>query len=410
MKCKRGRSRTVAFLLLLTVIIPSCSNPSHDNNTERLYCQVRIADITPEEPVFLAGFANRTGLSEGIHKQLVTQCLVLKSGQEQVCIIVNDLMEVSPVSIREIKDSITTSTGFSPDNIFVHQTHTHSAPIMDEMGLAWSEANARYRDKVLEIISSNAIQAIIDSAAFIPCRIKTGHSDCNIGISRRATDPETGKSIIGESLEGHFDPEIGILQLTSMNNKPVVTIFNYACHPVTLGYENLSVSPDYVGTARSIIEKHWGGTAIFLNGAAGDINPVNGLGNSTIIADQEGRELGQAVVRAILQEDSVIGLKVTSGRISLPYRDQNLTSHRIMEEVTRKSSEETEFVTWKEDVEKWGERMLKQLTDRSLPKKREMEIGGIRIGSTLIVFSQGEIFNEYHSRLKKSFPANRILF
>jgi len=45
-----------------------------------------------------------------------------------------------------------------------------------------------------------------------------------------------------------------------------------------------------------------------------------------------------------------------------------------------------------------------------LPDKRIMEAGGIRIGSSILAFSQGEVFNEYHARLKRSFTERMILF
>jgi neutral ceramidase len=410
MKVRPTVFRSLGILLLFITSISSCDIRLSDSDANQLYCRIGVADITPEESVYLAGFANRQGTSGPVHRHLLTQCLVLKSNLDQVCIIVNDLMEVSSSSIREIKDDITGSTGFPSEHIFIHQTHTHSAPIMDEMDFAWSEANERYRESVLIIISDNAIRTILDTLAFIPCRIKTGYAVCNIGINRRAIDPATGKTVIGESTEGFFDPEIGILQLTGPDNKPVATLFNYSCHPVTLGFENLAVSPDFVGEARSSIEALWGGTAIFLNGAAGDINPVFGLSNSTALADQEGSKLGNAVTQAMLTEDTIVCLKVNTDRIVLPYRNRDLTPDRIREEVSRKCAEATEFITWKEDVKKWGEKMMRERNEKRLPDNRIMEAGGIRIGSSILVFSQGEVFNEYHARLKRSFPERMILF
>ncbi len=410
MKIRHTGSLIVTILYLIVASFSSCNNRSSDGDINHLSCFFNIADITPEGPVYLAGFANRKGTSESIHRPLLTQCLVLKSNQEQVCIIVNDLMEVSPASIRKIIDNITGSTGFPDGHIFIHQTHTHSAPIMDEMGLAWSDANNRYRENVLKTISDNAIRTITDTLSFIPCRIKTGHGVCNIGINRRAIDPETGKTIIGESTEGFFDPEVGILQLTNLENKPVVTLFNYACHPVTLGYENFAVSPDFIGEARRVIEDNWGGTALYLNGAAGDINPVNGLGSSTAIADQEGNKLGNAVLQANLKLDTAVYLVINNERVLLPYRNSNHTPERIRDEVARKCKDTTEFITWKEDVRKWGDKMINEYNENRLPDKRIMLAGGIRIGSSILLFSQGEVFNQYHSRLKRSFPERIILF
>lgn len=410
MKFRQAQSKSTGIFFLLLILLTSCSHGPSGDNIDQLLCCIRVADITPEEPVYLAGFANRKGTSLSVHRSLITQCLVLKSSREQACIIINDLMEVSASSIRKIKDSITESTGCPGSHIFIHQTHTHSAPIMDEMGLAWSEANERYREKIIETITDNAIRTIKDTIAFIPCRIRTGYAVCHIGINRRATDPTTGERIIGKSAEGFFDPEIEILQLTDLDNEPFATLFNYACHPVTLGFENLAVSPDFVGEARSVVETTWGGTALFLNGAAGDINPVNGLGSSAAIADQEGSKLGNAVLQAELKEDTVVSLQITAERIILPYRITNLTPEKIREEISRKRSETTEFTTWEEDVAKWGALMIEEYDDKRLSNNRIVEAGGIRIGSSILVFSQGEVFNEYHAWLKRTFPERMVLF
>jgi hypothetical protein len=44
----------------------------------KLYFNYGLADITPEEHLLLAGFANRKGLSGAIHRRLTSRCVVLK--------------------------------------------------------------------------------------------------------------------------------------------------------------------------------------------------------------------------------------------------------------------------------------------------------------------------------------------
>ncbi|HSW35687.1 MAG TPA: hypothetical protein VLH18_03695, partial [Candidatus Limnocylindrales bacterium] len=68
----------------------SCSS-----SIDQLRVNVGIADISPEEPVSLAGFAAREGLSTGIHRPLKTRCLVIENDSERIMIISNDMMEIS---------------------------------------------------------------------------------------------------------------------------------------------------------------------------------------------------------------------------------------------------------------------------------------------------------------------------
>ena len=75
------------------------------------------ADISTmqDEHVMLAGFAARTELSNGIHLKLRTNCLTISDDNEKVCIISNDLMEVSPALADEIRDSISTRSGLAKE-------------------------------------------------------------------------------------------------------------------------------------------------------------------------------------------------------------------------------------------------------------------------------------------------------
>ncbi|MEX2016659.1 MAG: hypothetical protein WD873_08445, partial [Candidatus Hydrogenedentales bacterium] len=53
----------------------------------------------------------------------------------------------------------------------------------------------------------------------------------------------------------------------------IATLINYQTHPVVLGPENLAISADYPGYMMNKVEAELGGQAMFLQGAAGDINP-----------------------------------------------------------------------------------------------------------------------------------------
>jgi hypothetical protein len=48
---------------------------------------------------------------------------------------------------------------------------------------------------------------------------------------------------------------------------------NYACHGTVLGPDNLLVSADWIGVMRQKVESELGGLALFLQGAAANINP-----------------------------------------------------------------------------------------------------------------------------------------
>jgi hypothetical protein len=119
MKFKRLIAAIAVFMAFI-----SCANDSS------LKCNFTSTDIstTEEEHVVLAGFAARDGLSDGIHIPLRTHALAITDGTQKVCIISNDVMEISPSLAGEIRTEISRRSGLPYDNILLHCIHTHSAP------------------------------------------------------------------------------------------------------------------------------------------------------------------------------------------------------------------------------------------------------------------------------------------
>lgn len=358
-------------------------------------------DITPEESLLLAGYANRSGTSGEIHRPLSSRCLVLKKGMIQVCLIVNDLMEVPPEIVHDIREKVNKNTGINYNAILFVTIHTHSAPLMDH---GVNAANDRYIKMSTTKIIENATEAILKKIPIKARTLKIGTSYCEIGANRRLIIPESGPAYRISDPEGIRDTEVKILQISDEHGNNMVTLFNYACHPVTLGFNSLAVSTDYPGKAREIIEEGFGGEAIFLNGAAANINPVADNHTDTHIPDKVGTELGNAVINAEMKKiDGDLSLKYFSREINIPYRDQNITPEFIAREVRRKSLQNTEFYHWKDDLKSWGNRILASLENGKIQNEFPFQVSALKLGPALFYFTQGELFVEYQIELKKQF-------
>src|SRR5260221_11113447 len=115
------------------VLLAACSTTTKQK--PGLLCNISIVPITPVEPVFLAGFANRSGMSDTIHRPLRSKCIVLRQDTTIVCLVFNDLMEVAKEYDDRIRGMIADSTGTPVSHIFIMSSHSHSTPIMDAMHL-----------------------------------------------------------------------------------------------------------------------------------------------------------------------------------------------------------------------------------------------------------------------------------
>ncbi len=112
-----------------------------------------------------------------------------------------------------------------------------------------------------------------------------------------------------EQLPSHpVDPVLNVLIVKEGSDTRAVLV-NYACHPSVLGPSNLQYSADYPGAMKSYVESQIpGAKCLFVNGAAGDINPYRDKDSNGFEAmEQMGTALGKAVVAAIPRAKPVTG-------------------------------------------------------------------------------------------------------
>jgi hypothetical protein len=110
-----------------------------------------------------------------------------------------------------------------------------------------------------------------------PARLGAGKGTAPLGVNRRERLPD-GRVIIGENPEGAVDREVGVLRVDDLAGRPIATVMVAGCHTVVVGPRTQPLSPDFVGPARQIVESVTGAPALFLQGAAGNVNPVCGIG------------------------------------------------------------------------------------------------------------------------------------
>ena len=95
------------------------------------------------------------------------------------------------------------------------------------------------------------------------------------------------------------DDTLLVAKVTGEDGELRATLFNYACHPTTLAWENRLLSPDYIGAAREVLENAFDAPALFLQGASGELAPRDDYVGDTAVADRNGRQLGHAAAAAI---------------------------------------------------------------------------------------------------------------
>jgi hypothetical protein len=121
---------------------------------------------------------------------------------------------------------------------------------------------------------------------------------------------------------GPVDPEIGLLRLDRSDGTPLAVLYNFACHPIH-GVPSGGNTADFPGFASRVIEENLGSDvmAFFIQGCAGDINPLNYKGVlNPPDCEPYGNLLGLSALRALrtITTKPDANLKVINQTLQLP--------------------------------------------------------------------------------------------
>jgi hypothetical protein len=362
-------------------------------------CNIGVADITPLDSVVLAGFAARKGLSTAIHYPLKTHCLVIKKSVQKVCIITNDLMEISIELTHKIKKEIAEKSGIPYECVFIHCIHTHSAPRVEGWCSVPGKPNWNYRNATIKTIVDNAVATILaDESAYQPFTFEIAKSECDMNTNRCEKN-------------GPCDHDVYALRLVNKKGNPIIALLNYSCHPVSLNYLSLVVSTDFPGITCKQLSEEWKCPVFYFTGASGNINPAGGLKTDTAYTEKKGRMLAESIERAKFEKLSQSDeLRIVNREIHLPYQIDSITVEAVNAHVKQITQWKGVSDTWVDDVYRWQERTLQKLANKEVRNYLPFQIAAVNIGGVILFFTQGEPFCEYQQFLRKSLPGRNIFF
>jgi hypothetical protein len=231
-------------------------------------------DITPPVGAPLIGFAGR-GPATGVADPLTATALFLQSGGPDgpsVAIVACDLEGIDAEWTDEVRDKARVSTGLKDLQVIVAASHTHYAPAgpsMDNEGVLEHPLSIAYtRLMVFDIVGAIVLAESRARAAVVRAVVGESH----VGINRRETTA-AGDIVLGHNEHGPRDPRVALLVVEADDGAEIASLVGFACHPVCLGGDCCEISADFVGHLRSAVERITGAPLLFLQGAAGDINP-----------------------------------------------------------------------------------------------------------------------------------------
>lgn len=218
------------------------------------------------------GYASRKcGASSGTHDPLMAKVLVLESAATRLAIVTLDLGSIVSERLRREASKLGVSL------LLLSASHTHSGPLF--IPYATGEpvrGGPEYLDE-LERKILRAIQEASDS--LFTARLRTGRGDIRLGYNRLLKRENGRARALFDNLDrlplGPLDSEYMLLEVTDQSGAPKALLTHYAAHPVVLGPTNCKYSADFPGAAHAMIQAALPGVqSMFVQGGAGDINPI----------------------------------------------------------------------------------------------------------------------------------------
>ncbi len=336
-------------------------------------------DITPIEPVMLAGYASRKELSHGVHDPLFARAIAFEQNHERLVLVAVDNCGFYNSTAEPLRKAVLTASGLKPSELFVCATHTHSAPALGLDSLKSHSNNVQYTQRLEGKLVEVVRQALEQLG---PIEAGAGAGASPVGANRRqvVTDKQgKAKIILGRNPSLMTDREVQVLKLIRPGAANIAgLLFAYDTHSTALGGGNYSVSGDVHGLATQFLENYYGPpvTAAGFAGASGNIDPWyrvlsgfktnNGWIPEPILL---GTLLGEEVVHVI----DGIGTGMTNAIVKTAFKTINIPAKTGDEESTTGAT-------------------------------AEMNITVGRLGELAFVGWGGEVFNEIGKRVKEKSP------
>ena len=225
---------------------------------------------------------------------LYATVLVLADGDLRVAMIDLDLCFLPDEQAASIQKAVAEATGIPEKHVLPFCSHTHAGPV--NMGVYQGEGEDRVHQYIASLPHWVAGAAVRASSSLAPVRVAAGTGSSDIGINRDLQLPD-GRIIVGCNPDGFCDREVVVLRVDREDGQPLACLVNYACHPTVLGPGNKLTSPDYPGHTRRIVEQVTGALCLFLQGAAGDMGPVETFVPDVAVARRLGTRLGLEAAR-----------------------------------------------------------------------------------------------------------------
>ena len=258
--------------------------------------------ITPDNNIWMGGYAHRERPADGALHDLKIKALALQDPSGSLAVMVtSDLLGLPKHLSDDIASNLISRFDLDRSRIMLTSSHTHSGPVLDQSLATIYPLTAEQQDaiKVYTQWLKNEMITVASMAidGLQPSTLKSGSGQVRFAVNRRNNSEKEVTSL--SEFQGPVDHSVPVLTTILPDGSTQAIVFGYACHATTLsGYD---WSGDYPGFAQEDLENEFAGSvALFFSGCGADQNPLPR--RSVPLARQYGHQLAATVSRVLEEE------------------------------------------------------------------------------------------------------------
>lgn len=361
---------------------------------------VSSAKITPESPMYLAGFGGRSGAAEGTLHDVWVKVLALEAATgTRAALITTDVCGVSRATYLRICAQLRQRCALEPSQVLLTYSHTHTGPALHECLQDYCnwDPSARARIKAYTTrFEATIIDRVAEALARLePVTLWAGEGHAGFAVNRRNNKEAQVPEILarGEPLRGPVDHSVPVLAVKLPNGRLKAVVFGYACHTSSLGL--LQWSGDYAGFAMLNLQRQYPqAQAMFFQACGAD---QNALPRRKIeLTERYGRMLADGVKQALDGSMRPLAgtLRTASTIVDLPF--EKVMTRDDLQQWAKKN----------ELYGRWARRLLQQLDQgAAFDKSWPYTVQAWRLGDQLWITLAGEAVVDYSLKFKKTYGA-----
>lgn len=387
-------------------------------------------DITPDRPAALSG-SFHTRISTSVHDPITATALVIESGGDHAVMVSVDLVAVDKELQQEVRRRLEGRLpGFNPGKLFLHATHTHTAPVHRD-DLYEVPPTAIQPSEYAEFLAGRLVEAVIQAwNSRKPGAVSWALSYAVVGRNRRAVF-DNGKAVMyGRThqpdfrhIEGSEDHSLDLLFFWEGNRQALSGIvINVPCPSQAIEREEY-ISADFWSNVRTELRKRHGKDLFVypMTGPSGDQSPhlqFQKRAEQTLQKRHGTSVTGEIARRIANAVDDVLAGARQDIHTDVPFRHKVEELVLPIRKVTpaEREAARKEYDRLKDlpsaDRERDG-RMVwtKTVIDRYARQNQNphftMELHSIRLGDIAIATNPFELFLDYAIRIKARSPAEQ---